>query len=347
MQAAINAGANLLPNDLPMPPLYSKVNPADAPVLTLAVTSPSLPVIKVHDLVENRLAPKLSQVPGVGLVSVAGGQRPAVRIQANPAALAALGMSLEDLRTAIGNANVNQAKGSFDGAARASTLDANDQLRTAADYANQIVAFKNGSPVRLKDVAAIVDAPENDRLSAWAGYGGQQRAGVILNIQRQPGANVIETVDRLKLLLPKLQGTLAASLAPQLVLLGSLWSAWSLMGRASADPLVARQQLAIAQSLLREIELQPLTGTTTAGTPGRTGYASVAAYNGLVMNGITDAEGTETRLTATVPGGSSETLDVFEDPADVYRIKLRAHTKRTVAVCFASSKSYLMLPPRA
>ena len=217
VQAAINAGANLLPNDLPMPPLYSKVNPADAPVLTLAVTSPSLPVIKVHDLVENRLAPKLSQVPGVGLVSVAGGQRPAVRIQANPAALAALGMSLEDLRTAIGNANVNQAKGSFDGAARASTLDANDQLRTAADYANQIVAFKNGSPVRLKDVAAIVDAPENDRLSAWAGYGGQQRAGVILNIQRQPGANVIETVDRLKLLLPKLQGTLPASLDVQVL----------------------------------------------------------------------------------------------------------------------------------
>jgi multidrug efflux pump len=217
VQAAINAGANLLPNDLPMPPLYSKVNPADAPVLTLAVTSPSLPVIKVHDLVENRLAPKLSQVPGVGLVSVAGGQRPAVRIQAHPGALAALGMSLEDLRTAIGNANVNQAKGSFDGAARASTLDANDQLRTAADYANQIVAFKNGSPVRLKDVAAIVDAPENDRLSAWAGSGGQQRAGVILNIQRQPGANVIETVDRLKALLPKLQGTLPASLDVQVL----------------------------------------------------------------------------------------------------------------------------------
>jgi len=217
VQAAINAGSNLLPTDLPMPPLYSKVNPADAPVLTLAVTSPSLPVIKVHDLVENRLAPKLSQVPGVGLVSVAGGQRPAVRIQANPAALAALGMSMEDLRTAISAANVNQAKGSFDGAARASTIDANDQLRTAADYANQIVAFKNGAPVRLKDVAAIVDAPENDRLSAWAGYQGQQRAGVILNVQRQPGANVIETVDRIKTLLPKLQATLPASLDVQVL----------------------------------------------------------------------------------------------------------------------------------
>ncbi len=217
VQAAINAGANLLPSDLPMPPLYSKVNPADAPVLTLAITSPSLPVIKVHDLVENRLAPKLSQVPGVGLVAVAGGQRPAVRIQVNPTALAALGMSMEEVRTAIGSANVNQAKGSFDGAARASTIDANDQLRSSTDYANQIVAFKNGAPIRLKDVANIVDAPENDRLSAWAGAGGEQRAGVILNIQRQPGANVIETVDRIKALLPKLQATLPASLDVQVL----------------------------------------------------------------------------------------------------------------------------------
>jgi multidrug efflux pump len=217
VQAAINAGANLLPSDLPMPPLYSKVNPADAPVLTLAITSPSLPVIRVHDLVENRLAPKLSQVPGVGLVAVAGGQRPAVRIQVNPTALAALGMSMEEVRSAIGNANVNQAKGSFDGAARASTIDANDQLRTSADYASQIIAFKNGSPVRLKDVATIVDAPENDRLSAWAVYGAEQRAGVILNIQRQPGANVIETVDRIKALLPKLQATLPASLDVQVL----------------------------------------------------------------------------------------------------------------------------------
>ncbi len=217
VQAAINAGANLLPNDLPMPPLYSKVNPADAPVLTLAITSPSLPVIKVHDLVENRLAPKLSQVPGVGLVAVAGGQRPAVRIQVNPTALAALGMSMEEVRTAIGSANVNQAKGSFDGAARASTIDANDQLRSSADYANQIIAFRSGAPIRLKDVAHIVDAPENDRLSAWAGAGNEQRAGVILNIQRQPGANVIETVDRIKALLPKLQATLPASLDVQVL----------------------------------------------------------------------------------------------------------------------------------
>ncbi len=213
VQAALNAAANLLPNDLPMPPLYRKVNPADAPILTLAITSPSLSVTRVQDLVENRLAPKLSQVPGVGLVAVAGGQRPAVRIQAQPQALAALGLSLEDLRLAIGNANVNQAKGSFDGPARASTIDANDQLRSAAEYAQLIVAFKNGNPVRLQDVARIVDGPENERLAAWA----DRQAGVVLNIQRQPGANVIETVDRLRALLPSLQSTLPASLDVQVL----------------------------------------------------------------------------------------------------------------------------------
>ncbi|MDE1929028.1 MAG: MdtB/MuxB family multidrug efflux RND transporter permease subunit [Burkholderiales bacterium] len=207
VQAAINAGGNLLPADLPMPPIYSKVNPADAPVLTLAVTSPSLPVIKVHDLVENRLAPKLSQVEGVGLVSIAGGQRPAVRIQANTTALAALGLSLEDLRSAIGAANVNQAKGSFDGPRRASTIDANDQLRSAAEYQNLIIAWKNGAPVRLHDVARIVDGAENSRLAAWS----DRTAGVILNVQRQPGANVIQTVDRVKALLPQLKATLPAS----------------------------------------------------------------------------------------------------------------------------------------
>ena len=213
VQAAINAGSNLLPTDLPMPPTYSKVNPADAPVLTLAITSPSLQVIRIHDLVENRLAPKLSQVPGVGLVSIAGGRRPAVRIQANPAALAGVGLSLEDVRTTIASANVNQAKGSFDGAARASTIDANDQLKTAAEYANLILAFKNGSPVRLNDVANIVDDAENTRLAAWA----NAMPGVILNIQRQPGANVIETVDRIKALLPQLQSTLPASIDVQVL----------------------------------------------------------------------------------------------------------------------------------
>ena len=213
VQAAINAGSNLLPSDLPMPPTYSKINPADAPILTLAITSPSLQVIRIHDLVENRLAPKLSQVPGVGLVSIAGGRRPAVRIQANPTALAAAGLSLEDVRITIAAANVNQAKGSFDGAARASTIDANDQLKTAAEYANLIVTYKNGSPVRLTDVAQIVDDAENTRLAAWA----NASSGVILNIQRQPGANVIDTVDRIKALLPQLQSTLPASIDVQVL----------------------------------------------------------------------------------------------------------------------------------
>jgi multidrug efflux pump len=208
VQAAINAGGNLLPGDLPMPPTYSKVNPADAPILSLAITSPSLPLIKVHDLVENRLAPKLSQVPGVGLVAIAGGRRPAVRIQADPARLASMGLSLDDVRTAIGAANVNQAKGSFDGGARASTIDANDQLKSAQDYASLVIAYKNGNPIRITDVARIVDDAENLRLAAWA----DTTPGVILNIQRQPGANVIETVDRIQALLPQLQATLPASL---------------------------------------------------------------------------------------------------------------------------------------
>ena len=207
VQAAINAATSLLPTDLPMPPVYSKVNPADAPVLTIAVTSPSLPVIRVHDLVENRLAQKISQTPGVGLVSIAGGRRPAVRIQVNGPALATLGLSTEDVRTLIGNANVNGPKGSFDGAARASTIDANDQLRSAGDYANLILAYKNGNPVRLRDVARLVDDAENVRLGAWA----NTTPGVILNVQRQPGANVIDTVDRVKALLPQLQATLPAS----------------------------------------------------------------------------------------------------------------------------------------
>jgi len=213
VQAAINAGGNLLPTDLPMPPVYSKVNPADAPVLTLAVTSPSLPVTKVHDFVENRLAPKLSQVSGVGLVRIAGGRRPAVRIQADTHALAALGLSLEDVRSAIAAANVNTPKGSFDGPQQASTVDANDQLRSAAEYDNLIIAWKNGSPLRLKDVAHVVEDAENLRLAAWA----DRTPGVILNIQRQPGANVIDTVDRVKAVLPRLQAALPASLDVQVV----------------------------------------------------------------------------------------------------------------------------------
>jgi len=213
VQAAINAGSNLLPSDLPMPPIYSKVNPADAPVLTIAITSPSLPVIKLHDLTENRLAPKLSQVDGVGLVSIAGGRRPAVRIQGDTQKLASLGLSLDDVRTAIAAANVNQAKGSFDGAQRASTIDANDQLKSAAEYQNLIIAWKNGRPLRLNDVATIVDDAENLRLAAWSDH----TPGVILNVQRQPGANVIQTVDRVKALLPKLQATLPASVDVQVM----------------------------------------------------------------------------------------------------------------------------------
>ncbi|HEY0200316.1 MAG TPA: MdtB/MuxB family multidrug efflux RND transporter permease subunit [Burkholderiaceae bacterium] len=218
VQAAINAGGNLLPSDLPMPPVYSKVNPADAPILTLAITSPSLPVIKVHDLVENRLAPKLSQVPGVGLVGIAGGARPAVRIQANPQALANAGMTLEDVRSAIAAANVRQAKGSFDGPARASTIDANDQLQSAAEYQSLIIAYKNANPIRLRDIAETVDDAENTRLAAWAGTPESgAKAGVILNVQRQPGANVIDTVDRIQALLPQLKATLPASLDVQVL----------------------------------------------------------------------------------------------------------------------------------
>ena len=204
VQAAINAAGNLLPQDLPMPPIYSKVNPADAPILSLAITSSTLPMAKVQNLVDTRLAQKISQLPGVGLVSLSGGQRPAVRIQANPKALAAYGLGLDDLRTAIANANVNQAKGSFDGPTRASTIDANDQLRSAEEYTQLIVAYRNGRPVRMSDVAAAVDDVENVRLAAWA----DEAPAVILNVQRQPGANVIEVVDRVKRLLPQLQATL-------------------------------------------------------------------------------------------------------------------------------------------
>jgi len=207
VQAAINAASNLLPTDLPTPPIYNKVNPADAPILALAVTSKTLPLPKVQDLIETRLAQKISQLPGVGLVSISGGQRPAVRIQVNPKALAAYGMSLDDVRIAIGNANVNQPKGSFDGPAQASTVDANDQLKSADEYKRLILAYRNGGPVRLSDVADAVDDAENVRLAAWA----NDTPALILNIQRQPGANVIEVVDRVKRLMPQLQAALPGS----------------------------------------------------------------------------------------------------------------------------------------
>ena len=207
VQAAINAASNLLPTDLPMPPIYSKINPADAPILTLAVTSKTLALPKVQDLVDTRFAQKIAQLPGVGLVSISGGQRPAIRIRANPRALGAHQMALEDLRAAIITANVNQAKGSFDGPTRASTIDANDQLKSASDYKGLIVAYRNGAPVRLADVAEILDDAENIRLAAWY----NEAPAVIVNIQRQPGANVIEVVDRIKRILPLLRSSLPGS----------------------------------------------------------------------------------------------------------------------------------------
>ncbi|MEO8158250.1 MAG: efflux RND transporter permease subunit, partial [Betaproteobacteria bacterium] len=207
VQAAINAATSLLPSDLPAPPIYNKVNPADTPILALAVTSNTLPLPRVQDLIDTRIAQKISQLPGVGLVSLSGGQRPAVRVQANPKALAAYGMSLDDLRNAIGNANVNQAKGSFDGPSQASTIDANDQLKSAAEYRRLIIAYKNGAPIRLTDVADVIDDAENLRLAAWA----NDKAALIINIQRQPGANVIQVVDRIKKLLPQLQASLPGS----------------------------------------------------------------------------------------------------------------------------------------
>ncbi|MDD5125899.1 efflux RND transporter permease subunit, partial [Methylovulum sp.] len=204
VQAALNAAASFLPNDLPMPPIYSKVNPADAPIMTLAVSSKTLPLTKVEDLVDTRLAQKLSQLSGVGLVSISGGQRPAMRIQANPKALSAYGLSLENLRLSITAANANQPKGMFDGASRSVTIDANDQLKTVADYQSLVIAYRDGRPVLLSDVAEIKEDAENVRLAAWA----NQTAAVIVNIQRQPGSNVIAVVDRIKALLPQLQESL-------------------------------------------------------------------------------------------------------------------------------------------
>jgi len=204
VQAAINAAGNLLPSDLPAPPIYAKVNPADAPVLSLALTSKTLPLTDVEDLADTRLAQNISQLPGVGLVSIGGGQRQSVRIRANPLALAAYGLNIDDLRTTVSNGNVNTAKGNFDGPTRAYTINANDQLKSSKDYEKLIVAFKNGSPVRLTDVATVEFAPENTRLAAWY----NTTPAVILNIQRQPGANVIKVVEGVRSLLPALQASL-------------------------------------------------------------------------------------------------------------------------------------------
>jgi multidrug efflux pump len=206
VQAAINAAGNLLPSDLPAPPIYAKVNPADAPVLTLGITSAVMPLTKVQDLADTRVAQKISQLPGVGVVSISGGQRPAVRVQANPQALAAYGLNIDDLRTTISNANVNTPKGSFDGPTRAYTINSNDQLRSADEYKNIVVAYKNGAPVRLSDVAELIDGAENTKLGAWM----NTTDALILNVQRQPGANVIGVVDAIKDLLPEIKASLPA-----------------------------------------------------------------------------------------------------------------------------------------
>src|SRR5215510_12912767 len=204
VQAAINAAGNLLPSDLPAPPIYAKVNPADAPILTLALTSKTMPLTQVEDLADTRLAQKISQLPGVGLVSISGGQKPAVRIQANPTALSAYGINLEDVRTAVQQSSVNQAKGNFDGPKQSYQIDANDQILSSKDYAPIVVAYRNGAPVLLSDVATVTDSAENLKQAAWM----NDTPAVIVNIRRQPGANIIQVVDRVKTLLPQLQTSL-------------------------------------------------------------------------------------------------------------------------------------------
>jgi len=208
VQAAINAGGSLLPADLPAPPVYAKVNPADAPVLTLAITSPTLPLTEVRNIADTRLALKISQVSGVGLVTLSGGQRPAVRIRADNRALANLGLTLDNVRTTIAQANANAAKGSIDGPTRSYTINSNDQLLTAKDYANLVVAFRAGAPVRLSDVASVVESAENVKLGAWADL----QPAIVLNVQRQPGANVIATVDAIKQRLPELTAGMPESI---------------------------------------------------------------------------------------------------------------------------------------
>src|SRR5579862_5468030 len=207
VQQSINASGTFLPPDLPTPPLYSKTNPADTPILTLALSSAEMPLSKVEDLADTRLAPKISQLPGVGLVSISGGQKPAVRIQANPTQLASFGLNLEDLRSALAAANVNQAKGNFDGPHQSYQIGATDQLLSSKDYAGLVIAYRNGAPVKLTDVATVQDDIENIRQAAWM----NNVPAVIVNIQRQPGANTIAVVDQIQRLLPQLTSTLPVS----------------------------------------------------------------------------------------------------------------------------------------
>ncbi|MGH9726362.1 MAG: efflux RND transporter permease subunit, partial [Candidatus Acidiferrales bacterium] len=204
VQSAINAAQGYLPSNLPAPPIYSKTNPADAPVLTLGITSSAMPLSQLEDLVDTRLAPKISQLNGVGLVSISGGQKPAVRIQANPAALSSYGINMEDLRTALVQASVNAAKGNFDGPKKNYQIDANDQLVTSADYQNVVVAYRNNAPIFLKDVARVVNGVENLRQAAWMNL----TPAVILNVQRQPGANTITVVKSIQEVLPQLKADL-------------------------------------------------------------------------------------------------------------------------------------------
>src|SRR6185312_2970215 len=208
VQSAINGGQSLLPSDLPVPPVYNKTNPADAPIMTLAITSNAVPLSQVEDLVDTRLAPKLSQLNGVGLVSISGGQKPAVRIQVNPVQLSSYGLSLESLRTAITQASVNSAKGNFDGLRQNYQIDANDQITTADQYKDVVVAYSNGAPVFLKNVAKVVNGVENAKEAAWM----NQTPAVVVNIQRQPGANTIIVVNSIRKILPQLEADLPASL---------------------------------------------------------------------------------------------------------------------------------------
>src|SRR2546428_11403756 len=207
IQAAINAANGVLPKTMPSPPTYNKVNPADTPILTLQITSETLPLEKVNDLADTVLAQKLSEVSGVGLVTIEGNQKPAVRVRVNPAAIASLGLSLEDVRTALAQNNVNAPKGSFDGNRQSYSISANDQIFSAAEYRNVVIAYRNGSPIRVADLGEAVDNVENVRLASWVGG----KPAVLLDIQRQPGANIIQTTDRAKALLPRLRASPPAS----------------------------------------------------------------------------------------------------------------------------------------
>jgi len=213
VQAAINAASTFLPTNLPFPPIYSKTNPADAPILTLAITSSTIPLPRVEELAETRMAQRISQLPGVGLVSISGGQRPAVRVQANPTALASYGLSLEALRTALSTANVNQAKGSFDGPDQAWTINDNDQLQAGAQYGPIVVAYRNGAPVRIRDVATVVDSAENTKLAAWV----NADPAIVLNVQRQPGTNIISVVDTVQGILPQIKASLPEGIHVQVI----------------------------------------------------------------------------------------------------------------------------------